>query len=147
MRINFRRIAALVAGLWAGVILGIGLIAAPAGFASGTREIAGRMAGRMFLQEAYLSLALAVILLVLVRRQAQHEYQAGMGSVLNGNVLLVLGALFCTLFGYFALQPMMALAREGQGFLSFGALHGVSAGMFALKGLLVLVLAWRLSVS
>ena len=49
-----------------------------------------------------------------------------------------------TVAGYFALQPMMATARAGQGAWSFGALHGMSVGFYALKALLVLVLAWRL---
>jgi hypothetical protein len=39
---------------------------------------------------------------------------------------------------------MMEAARAGQGAWSFGALHAVSSGFFALKGLLVLALAWRL---
>ena len=59
-------------------------------------------------------------------------------------MLLVLGALFCTIVGYFALQPMMAPARAGQGPLSFGALHGMSSALFALKAVLVGTLAWRL---
>jgi hypothetical protein len=57
----------------------------------------------------------------------------------------LLGVLFCTVAGYFAIQPMMAAARAGQGSLSFGALHGISSAFFVLKGLLVLALAWRLS--
>ena len=60
-------------------------------------------------------------------------------------MLLVLGTLFCTVAGYYALQPMMAQARAGQGAWSFGALHAASLGLFALKALLVLVLAWRLT--
>jgi hypothetical protein len=40
---------------------------------------------------------------------------------------------------------MMAAARAGQGIWSFGALHGLSAAMFGLKGLLALALAWRLA--
>jgi hypothetical protein len=64
---------------------------------------------------------------------------------LNTNLLLVLGTLFCTIVGYFVLQPLMAAARAGEGSLSFGALHGISAALFALKGLLVLALAWRLT--
>jgi len=149
MRMNLRRLAALVAGLWAGLILGIAAIGAPASFANAARDVAGRVAGQMFAQEAYVSLVAAVALLVLVRRQArdyaQAEAEAGRGSALSANVLLVLGALFCTVFGYFAMQPMMASARAGQGLLSFGVLHGVSAVFFLLKGLLVAVLAWRLS--
>ena len=145
MRMNLRRLTALVAGLWAGLILGIAVIGAPASFANAARDVAGRVAGQMFAQEAYVSLVAAVALLVLVRRQARDDAQAGRGSALSANVLLVLGALFCTVFGYFAMQPMMASARAGQGLLSFGVLHGVSAVFFLLKGLLVAVLAWRLS--
>ena len=40
---------------------------------------------------------------------------------------------------------MMEAARAGQGPVSFGTLHAVSGGLFVLKGLLVLALAWRLS--
>ena len=60
--------------------------------------------------------------------------------------LLVLGALFLTVFGHFALHPMIEAAKAGQSTpLSFGALHGISAVMFWLKGLLVMVLTWRLT--
>jgi len=144
-RFDFDRLAAWLSGLWAGVLLGIGAIAAPAGFAAAPREIAGSIAGRMFAQEAYLSLAMAVVMYLLLRRTARAKAAAGTGSVLSTDVLLVLGTLFCTVAGYFAVQPMMAAARLGQGAMSFGALHGFSAGLFALKGLLVLVLAWRLA--
>jgi hypothetical protein len=57
----------------------------------------------------------------------------------------VLGCLFCTVLGYFALQPMMEAARAGQGRFSFGALHGASSAFFALKGLLLFAYLWRLS--
>ena len=54
--------------------------------------------------------------------------------------------LFRSVGGYFAVLPMMEAARAGQqGTLSFGTLHAVSGGLFALKGLLVLALAWRLT--
>jgi len=139
------RWAAWLAGLWAGILFGIGLIGAPAGFATNLPETAGRAAAHMFAQEAYLSLLLAVVLFIMLRPQARTAAEAGAGSVLNANMLLVLGALFCTVAGYFALQPMMAAARAGQGSLSFGALHGISAGLFGLKALLVAVLAWRLA--
>ena len=136
------RVAKLLAGLWAGLLLGLGTIGAPAGFAITTVEIAGRTAGRMFAIEAYVSLALAVLLLLLTRKAAT---ASPAGPSLNTNMLLVLGALFCTIVGYFVIQPLMAAARVGEGSLSFGALHGMSAGFFALKGLLVIALAWRLT--
>lgn len=147
MRIDLRRAALLLAGLWAGVILGIAVIGAPASFAKAPRDVAGQVAGQMFAQEAYLGLAVALILLMVIRRHTRDDVEAGQGSALSANVLLVLGALFCTVLGYFAVQPMMAAAKAGQGALSFGALHGISAVFFLLKGLLILALAWRLSAA
>jgi Domain of unknown function (DUF4149) len=140
------RAMAVLAGLWAGVLLAIGLIGAPAGFATlAVSSDAGRVAGRMFAQEAYLGLGVSIVLFLLERGRARRAAEAGQGSALNANMLLLLGALFCTVAGYFALQPMMAAARAGQGPWSFGTLHGVSAAFFGLKALLVLTLAWRLA--
>jgi hypothetical protein len=65
--------------------------------------------------------------------------------VFSLNLVLLLGTLFCTIAGYFAVQPMVAAAKAGQSALSFKTLHAVSASLFVLKGLLVLGLAWRLS--
>ena len=139
------RWAALLAGLWAGVLLCIGAVAAPAGFALLAPADAGRVAGRMLAIEAYLSLALVIVLFAIERKRARDAATAGAGSVLSANIVLLLGALFCTVAGYFAVVPMMAAARAGQGAWSFGALHAVSSGFFVLKGLLVLALAWRLT--
>ncbi|MBC7955105.1 MAG: DUF4149 domain-containing protein [Cytophagales bacterium] len=145
VRIDTRRTAACIAGLWAGLIAGIALIGAPAGFAVLPRDMAGRLAGRMFEQEAYLALVVSVLLLLLVRKEARIDAEAGRGSIFSTNVVIVLGTLFCTMLGYFAVQPMMAAARAGQGMWSFGALHGLSAALFGLKGLLALALVWRLT--
>jgi len=142
---KFRRLSAWIAGLWAGVLWGVGLIGAPAGFATAAPDTAGRIAGRMFAQEATLSLAVAIVLFIILRRMARDAAEAGAGSVFSANMVLVLGALFCTVFGYFALQPMMAAAKAGQGSLSFGALHGISAGLYMLKAALVSIAAWRLT--
>ena len=139
------RLTAWLAGLWAGVLWGVGLIGAPAGFATTLPETAGRVAGRMFVQEAYLSLVLALVLFLMLRKMASAVAEAGAGSVFDGNMLLALGAIFCTVAGYFAVQPMMASARAGQGPVSFGALHGISASFYLLKAVLVSVLAWRLA--
>ncbi len=145
MRFDTRRVAACTAGVWAGLIFGIAAIGAPAGFASLVPEAAGRVAGRMFMQEAYLSLVVSVLMLLMVRHLARINSEAGRGSVFSTDIVLVLGTLFCTMLGYFAVQPMMTAARAGQGMWSFGALHGVSAVLFGLKGLFTLSLAWRLS--
>lgn len=138
------RVATWLAGLWGGVLLCVGALSAPSAFAILLPADAGRFAGRLFAQEAYLSLAMAMVLFFIERKRSRDAALAGSGSVLSLNLVLVLGTLFCTVGGYFGLQPMIVAARAGQGALSFGALHAVSGGLFVLKGLLVLTFAWRL---
>ena len=101
----------------------------------------------MLTQEAYFSLGMACVLFVIARIGSQKAFAAGTGSVLSSELLLVFGTLFCTIAGHFGIQPMMAAARVGQGPWSFGVLHAVSGALFALKILLVLVLAWRFSAA
>ena len=139
------RFAAVAAGLWAGILLCIGALAAPSAFATLASADAGRFVARLFMQEAYLSLGVAIALFVIERQRTRQVAAAGAGSVFSVNLVLLLGTLFCTVAGYFAVQPMMAAARAGQGTVSFMTLHAVSGGLFALKGLLVLALAYRLS--
>ena len=141
------RWATLLAGLWAGVLACIGALAAPAAFAVLASADAGRVVARMLLFEAYLSLAMVCVLFAIARTRSHRAAAAGMGSVFSTNLVLLLGTLFCTVAGHFAVQPMMAAARLGQGPWSFGALHAASGGFFVLKGLLVLALAWRFSTS
>ena len=141
------RWAVVLAGLWAGMLASIGLMAAPAAFATLVPADAGRLVGRLLMQEAYVSLAMACVLLANERQRSGRAAASGRGSVFSTNLILLLGTLFCTVAGHFAVQPMMAAARLGQGPWSFGALHAVSGSLFAFKGVLVLALAWRFSAS
>jgi hypothetical protein len=145
VRFDTQRAGAVLASVWAGVVLAVAFIGTPAGFALAPREVAGQLAGFMLSREAVLSIVMSVVLFVIVRRQARDAARARQGSVLSANVLLVLGALFCTVLGHYGLRSAMDAARVGQGALSFGALHGLSVAFFGLKGLLVLALAWRLT--
>lgn len=129
--------------LWAGVLVCIALIATPAPFATLVPAEAGKVVARILMQEAWLSLVLALLLLFIERRRALDVAQAGDGSVLSLEMLLLMGSVFCTVAGYFGIQPMMPAARAGQGAFSFGQLHAASAAFFALKAGLVLILAWR----
>lgn len=135
------RWAAWLAGLWAGMLLTIAAVAAPGAFAVLERADAGRFVGRLFASEAYAGLAIGV-LLVLAERWCARRRREG---PLSPTMLLLLGALFCTVAGYFAIEPLMAEARSGRGTWSFGALHGASALFFALKALLVAAAAFRLT--
>ena len=142
------RIQSLLAGLWAGALVAIGGIAAPALFSVLERQLAGTGAGQIFHIESRLSLAFAILLFALERRRVRDEVEQGVSqSAMSANLLLVLGALFLTVLGGFALQPMIQAAKAGEPTaLSFAALHGISASIYWLKALLVLVLAWRMTV-
>jgi hypothetical protein len=135
------RLRLLLAALWGGFLLCVAFAAAPNAFAVLERAQAGAYVARLFALEAHTSLALALVLMLMARRLARD-----LGDrAFSPDFLLPAGALFCTVAGYFALQPLMAAAKAGQGALSFGALHAISFGFFGLKILLVLVLAWRSS--
>ena len=151
------RIRLLVATLWAGSLWAIGYLAAPTLFATLTdRVLAGTIAASLFHNLAWLSIACAVIMLVLVWVSKGTE-TAGIfaGSARNSEVksrrtlmAVILVMLGCTLVSHFGLQPMMAALRAAAGpggvmdaaaKNEFGVLHGISSGLFLLQSLLA---AW-----
>lgn len=137
------RLRRLLPGLWLGMVVAVGLGVAPTLFALLDRPEAGRVAGRLFAIEARLSLLLVAVLALVERLRGQRLADAGLGPRVGAELLLVLGALFCTLLGHFALQPMMEAARAGEGRWSFGALHGLSSAFFFAKMLVLVALSWR----
>lgn len=143
------RFQSWLAGVWAGVTIAIGGLAAPGLFSVLERELAGRAAGRLFTLEAKLSLALSIVLFVIERRRVRDLLEQGAKqSAVTGNLLLILGALFLAIFGEFALHPMIEAAKAGQPTaLSFGTLHGLSAGLYGVRALMIACLAWRLTAN
>lgn len=137
------RLRVLLPGLWAGALIAVALVATPAPFATLSVADAGRVVARVLAQEAYASLGFGVALLLLERQAARRRAVAGAGSQFSIEAALVLGAIFCTVLGYFAVQPFMPAARAGQGVASFAQLHAASAACYVVKTVLVLVLAWR----
>jgi hypothetical protein len=137
------RLRRLLPPLWLGWTLCVAALATPSAFAMLARADAARVVGRMLAQEAYTALAVGLVVLMLERAAARRAWEAGQGSQFAAGVALAAGTLFCTLAGYFALQPMMDAARLGQGALSFGQLHAISVGFFAVKAVLIAALAWR----
>src|SRR5262245_38716089 len=121
-----RRLARWLSGLWLGEALCVAFIAAPSAFAMLARADAGRFVGRLFELDAYVALAIGMVLLLLERRQRAPDVPA-----MSTNLLLIFGVLFCVVAGYFAVLPLMEQARAGQGSLSFAALHGISMAFFA----------------
>ena len=136
-----RRAQSLLAALWGGLLLCVAGLVMPSAFAVLERAQAILLAGRMFSLEAQISLAAALLLMMMERRHARD----GQGRAASAEFLLPAGAMFCTVAGYYVLQPMMEAALAGASGMSAMALHGLSMSFFALKTGLVLVLAWRLS--
>ena len=134
----------MLPGVWLGLLAAIAFIMMPAAFTALDRAGAGDLARVVFSWEARASIVLGAVLLVLERRAGFARHLATGVSQFSAEMMLVLGALFCTVFGYYGLQPMMEQARAGGGTsLGFGQLHALSSAFFGAKGLLVLALAWR----
>jgi hypothetical protein len=139
----FARLQALLAALWGGFLLCVAFAAAPSAFAVLERAQAGAFVARVFAIEAQLSLALGLVLMMIERRIVRDAAEAGGASnQFSARLLLPVVALFCTIAGYYGLQPLMADAKAGAGVESFAALHGASLAFFGVKGLAVLALAW-----
>jgi hypothetical protein len=138
---DLRRWSAWLAGLWAGLLATIALVAAPSAFAVLARPEAGRLVARLFAIEARASVAAGVVLLLLDRVRTR---RAGT-SPIHRVSLALLAAILCTVAGYFAIEPMMAQARAGQGRWSFGALHAASTVFYGLRTLAVALAAWWLA--
>ncbi|MEG1115492.1 MAG: DUF4149 domain-containing protein [Janthinobacterium sp.] len=144
------RVRLLVATLWAGSLWTIGFIVAPTLFGTlSDRVLAGNIAGSMFRAEAWLSIACALILLVLL------QWRPGALELKRRRLLaaLVLSMLVCALLSHFGISPLMAeLKAQAQGSSGimdeamrsrFGMLHGVSTVIFAVQSLLAGVLIWK----
>jgi hypothetical protein len=134
----------LLPGLWLGLLLAIALIATPAASNALDKASFGVVARAIFAREAPTSLVLGVLILVIERRDALARHLATGVTQFSTEMLLAAGALFCTVAGYYGLLPALEQARlGGPTQLSFLQLHALSLAFFGLKGLLVLVLAWK----
>ena len=78
----------LLAALWGGLLLCVAFVAAPSAFAVLERAQAGLVVARLFALEANISMAAALLLILIERRLNS--------ASLSANLLLPAGALFCT---------------------------------------------------
>jgi hypothetical protein len=146
----------LVATLWAGSLWAVGYLAAPTLFATlSDRVLAGTLAGHLFTRQAWLSIACAVVMLLLLWLTKPGTEGIFAGSAVNMAakarrtlLIIVLVMLACTLVSHFGLQPMMATLRAGAGpggvmegaaRNEFGILHGISSTIYLVQSLLA---AW-----
>ena len=134
----------LLAALWAGSVWAVSYLAAPSAFSVLDSTQAGNVVGVMLTRSAWLAIALAVLLGLLVARAA--DLDARRKRWLYG---LIVGMLACSLVVYLGLQPMMAAIRESAGpagvraspqWGTFAALHGVSQVLYLAESILGAIL-------
>ena len=130
----------LVAALWAGTLWALGYIAAPAAFGVLGSVQAGDLVALLLTRQAWLSIACAGVLLVLLL--VSTDLAPPRRRFLN---LLVLAMLVCTLVIFVGLQPAMANLRElagpggvraSQYWTQFAVMHGVSQLFYLVESLL-----------
>lgn len=116
--------------LWAGSLWSLVWVAAALFHFQSDKHLAGSLAGRLFSIETYLGLAVAAFALVL----------PGRGRFRLGFIAAALLAV-----NEWLLTPTMRLAREHGGVagVSFGAWHGISAGLYVLACLCVVVMIYK----
>ncbi|OGB23249.1 MAG: hypothetical protein A3I66_08830 [Burkholderiales bacterium RIFCSPLOWO2_02_FULL_57_36] len=132
----------LVATFWAGSLWTIGYVVAPVLFSTlPSKVLAGTIAGQLFRIEAWVSVVCSVLLIASLAFGSADE-RSRPHKILFA---IVCAMLVCTLIGYFGLQPMMALLREGAGpegvmdsdaRMKFSILHGFSAAFYLIQSLL-----------
>lgn len=147
----------LVATVWVGSLWTVGYVVAPTLFASlADRALAGTIAGSLFRIEAWLSLACAMILSILLLQDRAMDAPGGIivGTATRRRLLKVVVAMgLCTAIGYFGLQPFMASLRQAVAVggvmqadarMQFGILHGAASGIYLVQSLLGAWLILRL---
>jgi hypothetical protein len=150
--IAIQRLLLILAGLWVGSLCTVGFLVVPTIFANlQDRQVAGMIAAAIFQAEAYLSVFVCVVLLLLantlIKRNIEN-YRSVRWVIL---VLLLISALTC-----FGIIPYMDALRQEALLLGmpvmaspsaalFGRLHGISSGLFLLQSVLGLWMVWRLS--
>lgn len=125
-----RKVSRILLVLWAGSLWSLTWVTSTLFSAQADRHLAGVLAGRLFSIETYLGVAVAALALLL----------PGRATFVWGYVAALLLAL-----NEWALRPVMALARtHGSAFgLTFGAWHGVSAGLYLAASIALFVVVWR----
>jgi len=126
------RIFRVLLVLWAGSLWSLLWVAAALFQFLSDKHLAGMIAGRLFSIETYLGLAVAAAFTLAL---------PGRGRFRLGFVAVALLAA-----NEWLLTPAMRLAREHGGVvagLSFGAWHGISAGLYVLACLCVVVMIYK----
>jgi len=134
------RFVVLLAALWWGSLSGLGFVVVPMLFMhSGSPAEAGAMAAKLFTAQTWLSVACAMLLLMLLNKrddvEVVPESRAAMGWVVAGMLLALLVE--------FGVAAQIVSARSVGGNLRLW--HGLGSAMYFGQWLCASLLLWRLS--
>lgn len=136
----------LLPAVWLGLLLTVAAVATPAAFATLPSPQAGLLVARVLASEAATSVFLGAVTLALMRVRVR-QAEDGPGVQFNLDFGLALCGVFMTVIGYYAVLPLMDMARAGAGRFSFAQLHMASSACYLVKACCVAVLAWRASAA
>jgi hypothetical protein len=139
----------LVAVFWAGSLWTIGYLVAPTLFATlHDSALAGTIVGSLLVREAWVSIACAAILFILV------STAGALDAVQKRRLNMLIGAMVaCALAIYLGVQPAMAALKASAGatpmrqapqWTQFAILHGVSQLLYVVESVLAAVLVIRM---
>ncbi len=132
-----QRLASLCITFWAGSLWTICGVVAPSLFAElEDRHTAGRLAAYLFQLEAFIGLAMGLVLLA-VGMKATNP----LGTQRARLLICVTAAM--PLISQFALGPVMDRARAAGDMARFGMLHGAAAVLFLIACISALLLVWQ----
>jgi len=150
--LGLQRILTVLAGLWVGGLITVGYIVTPMLFTTlGDRQVAGLVAGNIFRAEAYLSIAISLILMI----AANFLISKG-ENVYRVIRWILLAMLACAIGAGLVLVPWMSSLRDqanasnisvmaSSSATLFSRLHGISSILFVMQSLLGIALLWRLA--
>jgi hypothetical protein len=137
----------LVAAVWAGCLWALGFVAAPTVFGLLGSTQAGSVVGALLERQAWIAMACAAVLLVLLRFAPDLDAKRR-----RGLLIVIVAMLACALAIYLGLQPAMARMREAAGpagvrasqyWTTFAVMHGVSQLLHLVESVLAAVLVLK----
>lgn len=129
-----QRLIALLLALWAGSLVTVCALVAPTVFALLERKLAGQVAARLFFAETIVGVVVALAVFALQRLSD--------ASLSRGAMLAILAGALAPVSSELILGPLMQAARNAGDMARFGALHGVSALLFAIACVSALIAVW-----
>lgn len=147
-----QRLFLMLAGIWLGVVLGVGYLVAPILFMTmSDKQLAGQVAGEIFKNTAIVTIVVTSLLLICSNwfvRRGLNNYR-----LIRWLLLLIIA---CALIGVGFIQPWMSQLKDAaqaagtsvmlsENAQTFGRLHGVSSILFMVEALLGLLMFWKLT--